>query len=108
MTPFSLLCFLTVSTRIAVDCLHIFGMVVGGKWMYPPAGLTTTNSRATPVKQASTRVRMEAPLAARLAVSRRTRGRHVPQPHGAVGAAGSQTPAVGTEGDGQHRVRVPG
>src|SRR5262245_149034 len=42
MTPLAASYFLMESTRIYVDCLHILGMVVGGKWMYPAADEATT------------------------------------------------------------------
>src|SRR4051794_10167355 len=56
MTPFSLLCCLTFSTRMAMDCWHIFCIVGGGKWIYAPAGGTVmTAATVTATKQASRR-----------------------------------------------------
>src|ERR1043165_3999407 len=46
-TPFSLSYFLTPSTRMFVDCLHIFGNVTGGKCIYPTEGKATMASAST-------------------------------------------------------------
>src|SRR5262245_40360921 len=57
MTPLSLSCFLTASTRMFVDCLHIFRMVSGGKWIYPTEEETASAiTSTTPAPRSRLRV----------------------------------------------------
>src|SRR5262245_59885119 len=48
MTPLSLSCFFTASTRMFEACLHIFGSVEGGKWIYPAEGEAASATTSTP------------------------------------------------------------
>src|SRR5262249_49648389 len=57
MTPLSLSCFLTASTRMFVDCLHIFRIVSGGKWIYPTEEETASAiTSTTPATRSRLRV----------------------------------------------------